>query len=48
MFDYYCKNCDKFCDSQSEVELKEAYHEGDWEEFHIMCGSRVTVSIKGG
>lgn len=45
MFDYYCKNCDKFCDFQSEIEFKEGYYEGDWEEVHVLCGSRVIVSL---
>ncbi len=42
MFDYYCKKCDKVCKSD-DVELREGFIEGDFEETHIDCGSEVQI-----
>lgn len=46
MFEYYCKKCNKICDFDEEIELREAEYEGDWQEFHIDCDSKVIVTLK--
>lgn len=40
---YFCKKCNKICDFDTEVELREGYFEGDWEEFCIQCDSKVQI-----
>jgi hypothetical protein len=45
MWEYFCKKCNKMCD-KDEVELREDQFEGDWEDFHIDCGTKVQVILK--
>lgn len=43
--EYYCKKCKRFCDFD-EIEILQHTAEDDWQEFHIVCDSRVEVIIK--
>lgn len=45
-FGYYCPKCNRFCDFDEEVELREDYFEGNWQEFHIDCDSKVHIKIR--
>ena len=45
MWEYYCSECNKKIDGD-EMELREDQYEGDWNEFHIVCNSRVLVLLK--
>lgn len=46
LWEYYCKKCSKMCDFDDEIELREADFEGDWQEFHNICDSKVEVLLK--
>jgi hypothetical protein len=46
MWEYYCKKCNKTCDFDEEIELRETDYEGDWQEFHIVCDSKVILKLK--
>lgn len=38
----YCNGCKEFV-PPNEVEVLEEYHEGEFEDFHIGCGGKVTI-----
>ena len=40
MFEYYCPTCNRKV-HWNEIEILEHMYEGDWEDFHIECGSMV-------
>jgi len=46
MYEYYCKKCNKKCDFDGEIELREGNYEGDWQEYHIDCNTKVIVTMK--
>lgn len=46
MFEYYCPKCKKTCEFNEEIELREANYEGDWQEFHLECDSKVVLTLK--
>jgi len=46
LFDYYCSECNKFCDFNDEIEFRAVDFEDDWKDFHIDCNSIVEISLK--
>ncbi len=44
MWNYYCEKCKNICDFE-EIELREGYFEGEWEEVHILCDSKVELRL---
>jgi hypothetical protein len=45
MWEYYCKTCGKTY-SKDEIDLREGSYQGDWEEYHIACDSKVEARLK--
>lgn len=45
MYEYYCPNCHKVVDF-AEVDLQEEHYEGDFQEYHMTCKSKIKPGIK--
>jgi len=45
MYEYYCSECNKLCDFDTEIELSE-WGFGDYQEVHMTCNSMVEVRLK--
>lgn len=44
MYEFYCRTCNRIVETE-EVDLQEQYVEGDFEEFHLTCGSKLERSL---